>query len=485
MTGNWINTKFSHAKAFHKLDCLLINPPDDFSRYPYLGLCFLAGSLRKHGMRVEIIDSAALGLSIKEVISFILMKKPKIIGISIMSMTLPHCFQLIKAIKMNCPEVSIVVGGAHVNADPGILIHLDVKYGFIGESEYAFAKYCEKVLGGQWPEAIEGLIVNDGGEINVSSPPTIVSNLDLLPNPAYELLPLDKYYSPSTHLKTISMITSRGCPYNCVYCSRLQKTPYRSMSPNKILNQIEDLINRDGIQWIEFVDEIFTLDRAKVIEMCEGILKKGLRFYWGVGTRVDKLDEELIKLMRGAGCRKIGFGVESGSERVRYLENKRIKNEQYIRTVEICRKYRIKTMASYIFGHPTETEDEMWQTIKFAGCLQTDVAYFNQMIPIPGSELFENAKRAHSIPSDVWVSFMNGKVGYPIFYPEGIKPEKMANIYRQAWFRYYFSLKSLYKYLWLLLRPGTLFRSLKAFMATVFGKRYKRSFWGEEGAEFL
>lgn len=468
-------------KALHNLDCLLINPPDDFSRYPYLGLCFLAGSLRDRGMKVEILDSAALGFSIKDVISFVVMKRPRIIGISIMSMMLPYCYQLIKAIKMNCPESIIVVGGSHVNADPEILAHLDVKYGFRGESEYTFAKYCEKVLGGQRPAAIEGLVVNEGGEI-ASSNPIIISDLDSLPMPAYDLLPLDKYYSPNTYLKTISMITSRGCPYNCMYCSKLEKTPYRSMSPNIILNQIDELINRHSIQWIEFVDEIFTLEHAKVIELCEGIIKKGLKLFWGVGTRADKVDEKLIKIMHVAGCRKIGFGVESGSERVRYHENKRINNEQYVRAVEICRKYRMKTMASFIFGHPSETEDEMRQTIKFAGRLQTDIAYFNKMIPIPGSELFENAKKEHSISPDIWVSFMKGETDYPIYYPKGIKPEIMEKYYKQAWFKYYFSLRRLYGNLWLFLRPGILFKSLKAFIASVFGKRYKRSFWVEEGA---
>jgi len=258
------------TQAGDTLDCLLLNPPDDFSRYPYLGLCLLAAVLRKRGIRVEILDSAALGYSMLDVVKHIKRKRPRIIGIGVMSMMLRFCYQLIQGIKESYPEGIIVVGGAHVNADVDILTTMNVRYGFRGECEYEFANFCEQIIGGQTPKPMPGLIINDHGNISASEP-QVVSDLDTLPMLAYDLLPLGKYYSPSTNLKTISFISSRGCPYNCVYCSKLQRVRYRHLSTDKILDQLEVLVREYGMQWIEFVDEIFTLDRNRVVELCQGI----------------------------------------------------------------------------------------------------------------------------------------------------------------------------------------------------------------------
>jgi anaerobic magnesium-protoporphyrin IX monomethyl ester cyclase len=456
----------------NKLECLLINPADDFSRYPYLGLCYLAGSLIKRNISVQILDSSALGLTNESIINHILDCRPSIIGISIMSMSLPLCYTLIKLIQNKYPEGILVVGGAHINADPEIIKDMDVRYGFHGECETTFVDFCEALIVGKDPKNIPGLLFNHGGEVR-KNPPAKIDDINELAMPAYELLPLDKYYSPSTSRRTISFITSRGCPYNCVYCSKLSQIKYRALTPENVVNQIEILVKHFGIQWIEFVDEIFTLSKGRTIDICEKIIANNLDFNWGCGTRADRIDEELLKIMKKAGCQKIGFGIESGVERVRYNDHKKISNSQIIEAINLCRKYKITSICSFIFGHPTETELEMKETLNFSIKLKSDFNYYFKMMPIPNSELYEIAKNTNKIPADVWRSYMLGEISHPVFYPETIDKESMDKIYRWAWIRFYLSGRNIIQKFRVILSPRMFIRSLKAFLILVSGKKYR------------
>ncbi len=455
------------------LDCLLLNPPDDFSRYPYLGLCQLAAVLRERGVTVEILDSAALGFSASDVLEHIKRKKPRIIGVGAMSMMLRFCHRLIQRIQAQYPEGVVVFGGAHINADKNILAPMNVRYGFHGECEFEFPDFCEKILGGRTPEPMPGLIVNDNGAVSAGEPRE-VSDLDSLPLLAYDLLPLEKYYSPSTNLKTISYITSRGCPYNCIYCSKLQRVKHRCAGTDKIIAQVEALVHEHGIQWIEFADEIFTIRRERVEALCKAIIRRKLNFRWGVGTRVDAIDEDLIRLMKEAGLRKIGFGVETGVERVRFKVNKRITNEQIMDAVNLCRKHGIKTYGSFIFGHPTETREEMLQTICFAKKLGLDYTYFHKMIPIPNSELFETAVREGVFERNVWTDFMLGRRSLPLYVPGGLTRKTIHKIYRKAWWSSYFNPSNIWRHRSQLVQLGHLFKSARAFLKLASRNRYKK-----------
>ena len=316
-----------------------------------------------------------------------------------------------------------------------------------------------------------GLIINDGDRLNVGQP-KVLEDLDRLPMPAYELLPLDKYYSPNTSLRTISFIASRGCPYNCVYCSRLQKKAFRCLSVSKTIDQLETLVREHRVQWVEFVDEIFTLQRQRVIELCHAILQRGLDFQWGCGTRADKLDEDLIKSMKEAGCRKIGFGFETGVERVRYVVKKKITNEQIIDSVRLCQKHGLRVGGSFIFGHPGETVAEMKSTIAFAKKLRLNSPSFNKMIPIPNSELFELAKEEGSVDKDVWSSFMLGRVSYPLYRPKGVSDQTIDRIYRRAWLEVYLWPPNLWRNRDVFFNRNYFSRSASAFLKYLTKERY-------------
>lgn len=445
------------------IDCLLLNPPDLPSRYPYLGLCNMAGLLRENGINVAILDSSALGLTQADVIQHIQNTKPRIIGISVMSLNLRNSYELMKAIQDQCPQGTLVVGGAHINAAPESVQDLGVEYGFHGECEYQFLDFCKCILGGGKPMQVPGLILCRDRALSIRETP-IVEELDRLPMPAFDLLPTEKYFTPSTKRRTISFISSRGCPYNCIFCSKLQKSKYRFLSVENTIQQLEWLIHHMGIEWVEFVDEIFTLSREHVAELCSTMIARGLKFEWGCGTRADRIDEELLVLMKAAGCRKIGFGVESGVERLRWLARKQITNAQVIDAIGMCRRHKIKTQTCFILGHPTETLVEMGETVRFARRLRTNYPAFGRMIPIPGSELFEQAKKNGEVAPDVWKDFMLGKGESPIYTPRGTTAAEVVRIFRKAW---------VFTYFW----PPNLWLNRDIFMDWNYLKLGAKAFW--------
>jgi radical SAM superfamily enzyme YgiQ (UPF0313 family) len=372
------------------------------------------------------------------------------------------CYQLIQAIREEYPEGIIAIGGAHVNADPGIWESIGAHYAFVGESEYMFTVFCKRVLD-------DGVLPDFG--IFTSDP---LDGLDALPMPAYDLLPLDRYYSPNSDLKTISCITSRGCPFKCSYCSRLQKSKYRYMSAENVVNMVEVLINKHGIGYIEFVDEIFTLKPERVYEFCREIHLRNLKFKWGVQTRADMTTPGLLATMQRAGLHKIGFGIETGSERVRWGVRKEITNECIEDTVRMCHDLGLITAGTFIFGHPTETVEEMKETIAFAKKLDMDFPHFLQMMPIPGAEIFDIAVKEGVIKPDVWTQYMLGHTSHPLYAPPGIPRETIDRLYSKA-------LKSIYwnpRYLWkkrkMFLNPVHMFMSIRAFLKSLSKDRFNK-----------
>jgi radical SAM superfamily enzyme YgiQ (UPF0313 family) len=202
-----------------RVDCLLLNPPAPFTRCAYLGIAQLTAVLRERGIHVAILDSLASGCSLKATIGRIRRLRPRIVGITIVSPTLRSSYLLIQAFRRDYPEGLVVVGGTHIDSAPEKLATWGVRYGFWAECEYESADFVEQVLGGRVPEGMAGLLINDNGQISKGEA-QIVQHLDALPMPAYDLLPIGRYYSPNTRLGTISFIASRGRPHKCIFCSK-------------------------------------------------------------------------------------------------------------------------------------------------------------------------------------------------------------------------------------------------------------------------
>lgn len=417
-----------------------------YVHYPHLGLGYLAGVLQKEDFAVSIIDSVAENLSVKDLIYKILKVNPDIVGITVTTPTLRVVKELINKMKVKQLNPIIVVGGPHVSAHPEIIIHLDVQFGFQGEAEYGFLNFCQNITSSNFnPGEIPGLVYFDNGSLKIN-PLAKISDLDKLPFPARYLFKNDKYSNPVTSARTTSLITVRGCPFDCLFCSRaVHPHSYEKRSINNVLEEIWEIKDKFNIEYITIMDETFTYERKRVLEFCEDLIKLNIGILWACQTRADLVDEELLKKMKSGGCQNLSFGVESGSAQIRGILRKPVDENHYRRLVAWCKNIGIETNAYYMFGHLGETKEELLNTIKFAKSLGTDYASFNITNIFPASPIYKQLEIEKKISVKTWIDYLDGNIDLPSLTPPGLDKEFLQNIMRSAYLSYYFRIGYLVK----------------------------------------
>ena len=249
---------------------------------------------------------------------------------------------------------------------------------------------CERLEKGKNLEDIQGLIWKKGKKIIKNRVPAIVSDLDLLPFPDLSLIDINKY-SPDIGLyrtlPSMNIIGSRGCPYPCIFCNSEKIIRFRSV--DNIIEQMKSEMSKHGIKEYIFYDELINFNQEFCIKLCKEIIKKGIKVSWSANARVDKINQNLLKLMKKAGCWRLLFGIESGVQKNLDFLKKGITLEQIKKTVTLTSKTGIETFGSFIFGIPGETYKEGLKTIKFACSLNLDYANFPNLTPYPGTPLWE------------------------------------------------------------------------------------------------
>jgi anaerobic magnesium-protoporphyrin IX monomethyl ester cyclase len=411
-------------------DVLLVTlPPKRVPRnifaYPPLGLAYLASSLEREGIDVKILDLTIFNLSENEIIKFLKREEPKIVGITATSAEARSAIKLAELIKQTINAV-VVLGGIHVSSYPTFIDKWKIfDYGFVGEGEITFPIFAKKILsGGKWEKR---LIIGRN-----------VENLDSLPFPAYHLLQMRRYRIPLTSKRMTRILSSRGCPFNCVYCSLGKKVP-RFRSPDNIVEEIKLVKEKYKVEWIQFSDDTFTLNKTHVANLCKRIIEEKIDIEWGCLTRCDLVDRHLLKLMYKAGCREIGFGIESGSEKIRInIKSPPIYDSQVIRAFKLCKKNDIETMAFFLFGLPNETLEDMKKTIYFPIKINADYAFFGPTRLWPATPLFKIAVKEGLVESDVWDKYAEGKVEVlPTYIPKGFSLESLYHLVKKAFLLFY------------------------------------------------
>ncbi|MDA9120737.1 B12-binding domain-containing radical SAM protein [Flavobacteriales bacterium] len=452
------------------VEVVFINPRDLVACVPYVKLANLAGVLRDNDIRSVIIEPTPMRLTTKDIVQRVAEVQPKIVCIGAFPSTLPDAYDLTSAIKTAFPKIVIVLEGYHVNADPSVLVEMDIPWGLRGDAEFVFLNLCTHILhGASLDKSSLGLVNYQHGILKDNGSATI-ENLDTLPLPAYDLLSVEAYYSASTNKRYMQLFTTRGCPYNCNFCANPTQMNFRYLSNERVLQHLNLLVNDCGVEWVEFMDLTFTAHRKRTLLMCQAIIDSGVRFDWGCETRAELIDEEILLKMKEAGCKKITFGVESGSESVRFQTGKKITDLEFITAFDLCRKHGVKTMANFIFGHPGETLVDMKKTINFAARLRPFNAMFTRMVPMPDVEVYELGIKEGAFERDVWVRYMKGEIDHPTYVPRTVDKSAMDRMYRLAYVRYYLSIRVIWDYFPLLTDPRFLLKSLSIFGRMAFGK---------------
>lgn len=349
--------------------------------FPHVGMAYLAAFLRKHGIDVSVHDMRlnkninALKIKIDEF-------QPYLIAITCVSLEYSNTYKIIEWAKKNYRS-KIVVGGPHISAvRDKVLKETSADYAVKGEGEYTLLELC----GDKELNDVKGLIWRSENEIIENDNREFITDLDKLPFPAYDLFNLNMYN------KQIPIVSSRGCPYQCTYCSvKLSMgRNWRWRSPENVVLEIEHWYSK-GFTRFQFTDDCFTLNMDRAKKICGLIISKKLKIEWDLrnGIRVDRVDGELLSKMRKAGCFFVAFGCESGNPEVLKAIKKGITVEEVRNAVILAKKYGFKVGLFFIVGLENETYKRFLDSFNLAKSLPLDEVRFYNSLPYPHTELYD------------------------------------------------------------------------------------------------
>ena len=450
---------------------LLINPPQD-TQYPQppLGLAMVAAVLEKNGYLVEILDLPTLGFSENSLPMIIRQEKPDAVGITAMTPTISSAVSVAKKVKETDSNVTVLLGGAHATILPEETLQNTPEIDIIvrGEGEQTTLELV-KVLE-ENPGSINqvlGITYKEGASIksNPLRPPIL--DLDSLPFPAFHLLPVGKYrlHPPfGRRSPVMPIITSRGCPYRCIFCSKsVFGKKYRSNSSAYVVDEIRLLNEKFGVKEIKFYDDVFTLDRKRVIAICRQLKEQGIDIPWTCETRVNLADSELLGVMKDAGCYMIEYGVESGNQRILNNLKKDITLGQAIEAFKLTHEAGIETVAYFMIGSPEETPQTIEETVEFVKKLDPDFVQFSITTPYPGTELYSLSVKHGYVPEkwDEYVYADLKSVDNPAFETTSLSRQELGEWNKKAYASFYLR----WSYLWKRLKKMTSFGELKTNIA--------------------
>jgi anaerobic magnesium-protoporphyrin IX monomethyl ester cyclase len=400
------------------MDCLLINPrvPGD-TRYPPLSLIYLAAYARQHGFTVEICDAGAHLYSDDQVLEIIARLRPRAIGFTFMTPQFPSVAVLSSKIAKNFSDTFQIAGGTHVNSLPEQSLSqiLDLDCLVLGEGERTLVEVLEilRADGRKELSHVRGLALRDGEGLLKTPPRELFANLDDLPMPAWDLLPIAKYevsqpgrryeYSEGIAL-TIS--ASRGCPYSCVFCAShaVFKPGHRQRSPKLVVDELEYLYRNHGVRHYFMVDEVLFHRKEYVIELSQELIRRKLPLIWAGNARVNSpaISDEVLEIAKAAGCVRIDFGVETGSPKILKEIRKGIKLSDVYSAHRMTHRHDLATTTLMMVGHPNETMDDVRDSIRLIAHIESDYPEFGPATPFPATELYDMAKEEGWLRSEDW-----------------------------------------------------------------------------------
>lgn len=459
---------------------------------PPLGLMYIASFVNLHKeYQIKIFDSRLYKDYLQIIKDLVHDFQPEVIGISALTLEAPRMFQIAELIKSMDKNIPVIVGGPHFTSSPEEVIKNNtIDIGVMGEGEITFAEILEALFGDRTINAIDGIYFRSDNmlltphiktgqiyfkqatlddnlseqtvDLKVQALSNIIirtrarayiENLDTLPYPAWAAIELEEYskrrsMSPVGLRPYMALLTSRGCPYKCTYCHNIFGKYFRERSVGNVLNEIEILINKYHINDFEIIDDISNFNRERIKSICLGIINSGwhVRLSFPNGVRTDILDEETILLLKKAGTVQMSIAVETASQRLQRLVKKNLNLDKVKRAIDIAAKHRIFLTGFFMFGFPTETEDELRATIDFACKSKLHLALFFVLHPFKGTEIVKQIEQTGKQLPDIDLN----EFDYYIisFNPSSVENKKFHRLYTWAYLRFY-------------LNPSRIFRILR------------------------
>jgi radical SAM superfamily enzyme YgiQ (UPF0313 family) len=441
----------------------LINPPHTNSKYkfigvvaPPLGIAYMAAVLEENNIPVDIIDASAMDMGWDELGMEIKNRSPEVVAITALTPNINQAMKTAEISKSVLPESTVVMGGYHPTFNYEEVLENDsVDVVIIGEGELTLLNLVQTLEKGGDLKDVLGIAFED-----VRTPPRpMIMDLDTLPFPALHLLPMNHYKILNMKKGMATMITSRGCPMQCSFCSSasLHGSKMRMRSTKNIVDEMEHLIKEQHVKTIAFMDDTFTLNKKKVKEICTEIIKRDINIYWGCTARVDTLSGDVLKIMREAGCITIFMGVESADQQTLDAVNKQTTIEKIKSAFELSQQYNIRTIASVVLGMPGDTKESIQRTINFVRELKPSYALFSLATPYPGTLFYQQAFENNLIKVKDWSKYT---LFSPVLDTMECSLEELKKLQTGAFYGFY-------------LRPGYIFHQVRMdgfiLLKTIFG----------------
>lgn len=433
-----INTSFKTASHYGVLD-KLIKP-----RIP-LSLGTLVGFLETKNVKTMIFDEQVE--NIKNLEKILTQFNPQIVGLSILTPVAHKAYAIAKEIKKINKKIKVIAGNVH----PTVLPEEPLSTGFFdivvrGEGEFTLWEYAKYIESGKSLDELKGISFIKCGKIVHNPSRPFIDNLDEIPPFPYRM-----FLEKNTNYEAGIILTSRGCPFNCIFCSSriVSGHRYRTLSPKRVVYDIENIVNNFNVSSFFIADDNFVLDKKRVFEICRIIIEKTLnkKIRWSCNARADLVNKELLISMKDAGCEYVSFGIETASQRLLGVLNKGETVEKNINAVYMVNEVGLKPRGSFMIGIPTETKAETMATIRLARRLPLCEAKFTLATPFPGTKFYELAKEENPSIEGQWdrMSTVAGFSNYnPVYIPKGRSAQELAKLQKFAHVFFYLTIKRIF-----------------------------------------
>lgn len=426
---------------------------DNYGVFPSLSLLYVAGVAEAAGCEVLFIDAHAEGLTIEQTVQRLRAFGPDFIGYTVTTYLFFQNLEWIRAIR-KAVDVPVIVGGVHLGIYPRETLIPDcIDYGVTGEAEWSLPQLLEVLVTGGELSRVPGLAYKPNGEagaegqlVQVTRPATD-GDIDLCPFPARHLIDNSIYYSFISQYQNFTpIITSRGCPFRCIFCEQGARR-FRPRSPVNVGIELEHCVKEHGVRELDFFDSSFTIQKKRVMAICEEIQRRKLDIVWAMRSRVDCVDREMLRAIRRAGCTRVYYGVESGNREILRVLRKATDLDQIKRVIKETREEGINAFGYFMVGNPLEDRGTIRQTIRLAVDLDLDYAQFSKVTPMPATELYDML--VQETGRDWWREFMLSGREVEVPRPScSLTEAEVERWIRLAYLRFYFRPS----YMWMALR---------------------------------
>ena len=407
--------------------------------FPSLPLLQLAAWTRQHGYPVQVIDLHAENLYPKDAGPRVREFEPTIVALTAKTLGWPAVIEIAQMIKVEIPGALVVVGGPHLSIYPKESLTWECfDMAVVGDGEETMLEICDRVEEGGSLDDIAGTCVRKGGEIVLNPARAVPKDIDRYPMPAWDLVDVNRYHCLTLLKPFATMVTTRGCPWHCGYCSQVYSDKLRFRAPELVVDEMEWLVKNYGVREIVMFDETFTIGKKRMRKFCDEILRRNLKVKFNIRARVDTVDREVLEMLKRAGLRSIHMGVEAGTDRVLKIMNKQITREQTERAFRIAREVGIETRGYFMVGYYDTSPQDVEEMINFSASLGLDWASYSVATALPATDLYRIAQERGYVDGDFWRRYtINGGGPIPQLETETFTAERLRQYRTKAYLNFY------------------------------------------------